>query len=56
MDPNQCARARQRLVRQQAGRSDAHVVFNLLAGPTLFDQVESMLPAHRERLPTRRCV
>jgi hypothetical protein len=50
MDPNQRARARQRLVRQQAGRSDAHAFFNLLTGPPLFDQVESMLPAHRERL------
>jgi len=30
--------------------SDSHAFFNLLTGPQWFDQVEALLPAHRERL------
>jgi len=40
----------QRRVRAQVGNSDAYAFFNLLTGPELFDKVESLLPAHRERL------
>ena len=40
----------QRRVRCQVGSSDAYAFFNLLTGPELFDKVESLLPAHRERL------
>jgi hypothetical protein len=40
----------QRRVRAQVGDSDAYAFFNLLTGPELFDKVESLLPAHRERL------
>lgn len=55
MHPNPKARVRQqRRVRQrirgQARASDAHSFFNLLTGPDLLDEVESLLPEHRERL------
>lgn len=50
MHPNPDARARQRRVRHHARNSDAYAFFNLLTGPELFDQVESLLPQHRERL------
>ena len=43
------ARAQQRRVRAQVDDSDAYAFFNLLTGPELFDQVESLLPPHRER-------
>ena len=43
------ARAQQRRVRSQVHDSDAYAFFNLLTGPELFDQVESLLPQHRER-------
>jgi hypothetical protein len=43
------ARARQRQIRSQVRNSDAYGFFNLLTGPELFDQVESLLPQHRER-------
>ncbi|WFS17026.1 IS4 family transposase [Pseudomonas sp. 905_Psudmo1] len=33
-----------------ASNADAYAFFNLLTGPELFDQVESLLPEHRERL------
>lgn len=39
----------QRLVRSQVHTSDAYAFFNLLTGPALLDQVESVLPPHRER-------
>ena len=52
MHPNPSAYAKQRQgrVRKQAHNSDAYAFFNLLTGPELFDQVESLLPQHRERL------
>ncbi len=37
-------------VREYATNSDSYRFFNLLTGPELFDQVESLLPEHRERL------
>ena len=50
MHPNPSACARQRRVRTHARNSDAYTFFNLLTGPELFDEVESLLPQHRERL------
>ena len=45
------ARVRQQLrVHQQAAQSDACAFFNLLTGAELLDEVESLLPRHRERL------
>jgi hypothetical protein len=44
------AQAQQRRVRAQVRDSDAYAFFNLLTGPELFDQVESLLPPHRERI------
>ena len=43
------AHAQQQRVRAQVDDSDAYAFFNLLTGPELFDQVESLLPPHRER-------
>ena len=37
-------------IRQHAANSDSYEFFNLLTGPELLDQVESLLPGHRERL------
>src|SRR5258708_2951464 len=39
-----------RRVQRHARNSDAYSFFNLLTGPELFEQVESLLPPHRERL------
>jgi len=39
----------QRRIRCEVRNSDAYSFFNLLTGPALFDQVESVLPPHRER-------
>jgi hypothetical protein len=51
MNPKRKAQARQQhRVKGHARDSDAYAFFNLLTGPELFDEVESMLPAHRERL------
>lgn len=52
MHPNPSAYAKQRQgrVRKHAHNSDAYAFFNLLTGPELFGQVESLLPQHRERL------
>jgi hypothetical protein len=47
---------RQAIIHQQhrarhlASSADAYAFFNLLTSPELFDQVESLLPVHRERL------
>ena len=49
---NAMSRARaqqQRGVRAQARNADAYSFFNVLTGPALLDQVESLLPQHRER-------
>jgi len=40
----------QRRVRSRASSSDAYAFFNVLTSPELLDEVESMLPEHRERL------
>ena len=53
MHPKPSAYARQqqqRRVSKHARNSDAYAFFNLLTGPELFDQVEALLPQHRERL------
>ncbi len=51
MHPNPRLRAQQQSrVRQRANDSDAYAFFNLLTGPELLTQVESLLPEHRERL------
>lgn len=45
------ARARQRhAVGREVARSDAYTFFNLLTDDELLDQVEALLPVHRERL------
>ena len=44
-----CARQR-RAVRRGIENSDAYAFFNLLTDETSFDQVEALLPPHRERL------
>ena len=43
------SQTQQQRVRRQIHNSDSYVFFNLLTGPELFDKVESLLPAHRER-------
>jgi Transposase DDE domain len=51
MHPRPSARAQQRQrVSKQASNTDAYAFFNLLTGPRLLEQVESLLPSHRERL------
>lgn len=40
----------QERIRHHASNSSSHRFFNLLTEPTLFDKVEELLPAHRERL------
>jgi Transposase DDE domain len=50
MHPNPRLRAQQRHLRHRARHSDAYAFFNLLTGPELLTQVESLLPEHRERL------
>ncbi len=51
MHPNPRLRVQQQSrVRRRAEQSDAFAFFNLLTSPELLDQVESLLPEHRERL------
>lgn len=40
----------QKRIRQHAANSDSFSFFNLLTSPKLLDQIESLLPEHRERL------
>ena len=40
----------QKLKQTRQGNADCYRIFNLLTGNTLFDKVEDLLPAHRERL------
>jgi hypothetical protein len=47
MDPSQHAARRQRVL-ECADSTDAYGFFNLLTGPQLLDQVEALLPEHRE--------
>ena len=44
------ATLQQKRIRQHATNSDSFSFFNLLTSPELLDQVESLLPEHRERL------
>jgi len=50
MHPNPSACSLQRRVCNHARRSDAYTWFNELTGAELFEQTESLLPQHRERL------
>ena len=50
MHPNHKRKARQQQVQAHASDSDAYAFFNLLTGPQWLERVESLLPAHRERL------
>lgn len=51
MHPKRSARRYQQVrVRKQASNCDAYSFFNLLTHPELLDEVEALLPAHRERL------
>lgn len=51
MHPNQRLRTQQcRQIRRRAEQSDAYAFFNLLTAPQWLDQVEALLPEHRERL------
>jgi hypothetical protein len=51
MHPTQrtCLHQQQR-IRSHATSSDSYAFFNLRTGPEFLDPVESLLPAHRERL------
>ena len=40
----------QKRIRIHAANSDTYAFFNLLTGPEFLDQVELLLPDHRERL------
>lgn len=51
MHPNQRARLhQQKRINTRAKNCDSYEFFNLLTGPEFLDQVETMLPEHRERL------
>jgi hypothetical protein len=51
MHPSQRARKhQQKCIDRCAANSDSYAFFNLLTGPELLDEMESLLPAHRERL------
>jgi hypothetical protein len=50
MHATPAAAARQRRVQTRIDNADAFGFFNLLTGPRLLDDVEALLPAHRERL------
>lgn len=51
MNPTQrVARLQQQRVHAHAANSDSFSFFNLLTSPELLDQVESLMPDHRERL------
>lgn len=39
----------QQQIRRQLGQSNTFTFFNVLTGPELFDPLEALLPAHRER-------
>src|SRR3990170_261341 len=48
--PRRACAYQQRRVRSRANSSDAYAFFNVLTSPELLDEVESLLPEHRERL------
>ncbi|MGH9434850.1 MAG: IS4 family transposase, partial [Terriglobia bacterium] len=45
-----CRRHQQHAIKAEIAHQDAISFFNLLTAPELFDTLESLLPAHRERL------
>ena len=50
MYPNHHAAARQRQrIQRHATDTDSYAFFNLLTGPQLLDEIEALLPEHRER-------
>lgn len=49
MHATPAAAARQRRVQTRIDNADADGFFNLRTGPQLFDDVEGLLPKHRER-------
>ncbi|MBK1632600.1 hypothetical protein CKO31_18005 [Thiohalocapsa halophila] len=49
MQATPAAAARQRRVQSRIDNADAYGFFNLLTGPELLDDVEALLPEHRER-------
>ena len=51
MHPNQRARLQQqKRINTRATNCDSYEFFSLLTGPGFLDQVETLLPEHRERL------
>ena len=51
MYPSQRVRThQQRRIRKVATNSDSYAFFNLLTAPALLNEVEALLPAHRERV------
>ena len=50
MHPNRQSCAQQQRVHGHVKSSDSYAFFNLLTGSELLDEVESLLPEHRERL------
>lgn len=50
MHPNRHVRSQQRRTGRQIRRTDAYAFFDLLTDDATLDQVESLLPIHRERL------
>ncbi|GMR18515.1 MAG: hypothetical protein BMS9Abin33_0931 [Gammaproteobacteria bacterium] len=44
------AELQQKRIRKHISNNDSYQFFNLLTGPELLNQVESLLPEHRERL------
>jgi hypothetical protein len=51
MHPSQqTSTPQQKRVQHYANDTDSYAMFNLLTGPQLLDQVEDLLPEHRERL------
>jgi hypothetical protein len=51
MHPTRSAQVhQQRRIRNHASNSDSYEFFNMLTSPELLDQVEDLLPDHRERL------
>ncbi len=51
MHPNQHAHAhQQKRIKNHAANNDSYAFFNLLTAPERLNQVEALLPEHRERL------
>lgn len=48
MHATPAAAVRQRRVQSRIDNADAYGFFNLLTGPELLDDVEALLPEHRE--------